>query len=396
MAISDICDQLLCTGCAVCSQVCPKNAISMSESEEGFLYPYVDDSCIECGLCVKKCPVNNDIEKNPATFYMGWHKELDVLGNSSSGGFFTALSRYVFGIEGVVFGAAKNENNHIVHTMARNEEEMSPLRLSKYYQSYVGENYILVKEHLNKNIPVLFSGTACQVAGLKSFLGKQYKELLTIDVLCHGIASKKVVDAFIRSKEKQFGKKITDFHFRVKEKERGWFDGGGTRMHLFFEDGSSVTEPGKYDTFFLGFNNNFFLRESCYRCKYCGTDRLSDFTLADYWKCDHPGIISEEQKKLGVALVLANTGKAKAILKKICDQVTLYEIDGAAAISHNRALVEPQKRPLIRDVFFHMLGEKDYDSIIQRHFHKRFRNRKIKKLLKLIMPPSLYKRYFKD
>ena len=86
----------------------------------------------------------------------------------------------------------------------------------------------------------------------------------------------------------------------------------------------------------------------------------------------------------------------KAILKKICDQVTLYEIDGAAAISHNRALVEPQKRPLIRDVFFHMLGEKDYDSIIQRHFHKRFRNRKIKKLLKLIMPPSLYKRYFKD
>ena len=243
---------------------------------------------------------------------------------------------------------------------------------------------------------VLFTGTACQVGGLYSFLGKTYENLITIDVLCHGVASKKVVDAFIVSKEKQYKKKITDYHFRVKEKERGWYNGGGTRMHLFFEDGSSATEPGKYDTYFLGFNNNFFLRESCYKCKFCGTDRVSDFTLADYWKCNHPDIISEEQKKLGVSLILANTGKAKAILSDIGDEVSLFEIDGTDAISHNRALVMPQERPDIRNEFYSLLTRMDYDDIIHSQFRDRFRKRTIKKLLKHVMPLSLYSRFFKD
>ena len=406
MAISNICDQTFCTGCAACSQVCPKKAIVMRESEEGFLYPVIDDNCIECGLCIKKCPINQEAinqeainqeaVKHPASFYMGWHRDKDVLVNSSSGGMFTALSRYMFRAGGVVFGAVKDENDCIVHTSACSEEELEPIRLSKYYQSFVGNTYAEVKELLDGKTPVLFTGTACQVAGLKSFLGKEYEHLVTADVLCHGVASKKAVDGFIKSKEKQYKKKLTDYHFRVKESGRGWYNGGGTRMHLFFEDGSSAVEPGKYDTFFLGFNNNFFLRESCYNCQFCGTERVSDFTLADYWKCDHPDIISDEQKKLGVALILSNTEKAEKILSCIDDQMMLYEIDGADAISHNRALVKPQERPEIRDDFYSLIAEKDYDSIIHSQFKERFVKRRIKRILKHFLPESVYGRYFKD
>ena len=396
MAIKCICAEEFCTGCGTCIQVCPKHAIKMQENQEGFLYPVIDNNCIECGLCVKKCPVNSVPQKHSATFYMGWHKDREILLSSSSGGLFTAISRYVFERHGVVFGAVKDGKGDIIHMAARSEEELAPLKLSKYYQSIIGDAYKIAKDYLVDGRMVLFTGTACQIAGLKNYLGKEYKNLITIDVLCHGVASKRVVEAFIKSKEKQFKKKVTDYNFRVKEAERGWYNGGGTRMHLFFEDGTSITEPGKYDTYFLGFNNNYFLRESCYRCKFCGTDRVSDFTLADYWKCNNPDLISEEQKKLGVALVLANTEKAKEVLSEIQDQVIMYEIDGTDAISHNRALDKPQDRPEIRNDFYTLLSNMDYDSIIYNQFKSRFRKRKIKILLKHVIPSSLYTRCFKD
>lgn len=395
MAVNCICDKNLCTGCAACSQLCPKSAISMQENEEGFLYPSISDACIECGLCIKKCPVNAEVEKYPTTFYMGWHKDKEVLLNSSSGGIFTAIAKYVFDRQGVVFGAAKNLENNIVHTFAENTDELNPLKKSKYYQSQIGESYREAKAFLDKNRLVLFAGTACQIAGLRIFLGKEYKNLITIDVLCHGVASKKIVDAFLKSKEKQFHKVIRDYHFRVKDKERGWFRGNGTRMHLLFEDGSSVIEPGKYDTFFLGFNNNFFLRESCYRCKFCGTDRVSDFTLADYWGCNNPEI-SEEQKKLGVSLILPNTDKARDILGELSEDLIYYQIDGTNAIARNRALVRPQDRPAIRDVFYKKMERKGYDPLIHSQFRKKFFKRKIKSVLRVVMPKRFYYKRFKD
>ena len=395
MAIQSICDKTLCTGCSTCCQVCPQAAITMDKNSEGFLYPTIHNHCVECGLCIKMCPINSQVSKNPATFYMGWHKDLEILKKSSSGGFFSILAEYVIARGGVVFGAVKNQKNEIIHTYVESMAEMDPLRLSKYYQSNVLKTYRVAKNFLLSNRMVLFTGTACQIAGLRNYLGKEYDHLLTMDVLCHGVASKKVVDAFIKSKEKQFKKRITDFHFRVKEEKRGWYNGGGTRMHLYFEDGSEAVEPGKYDTFFLGFNNNYFLRESCYHCKFCGTDRVSDITLADYWKCDHPEI-SEEQKKLGVALILANTELGKKILTDVKRNVEIFEIDGNDAILHNRALVQPQERPELRDHFYSLLKTKDYDQIIHGQFKSRFLKRRIKRCFKHIIPSALYYKIFKD
>lgn len=396
MAIKSIGGIEWCTGCAACSQVCPRGAITMEENEEGFLYPSISDACTECGLCVKRCPINVKVKKQPATFFMGWHKDKNVLLNSSSGGIFTALAKYVFDRQGIVFGAVKDQKNCIVHSSAQNMEELEAMRRSKYAQSQIGESYRQTKVFLEEKRMVLFTGTACQIAGLRSFLGKEYQNLITVDVLCHGVASQKVVDSFIASKNKQYHQTVRDYRFRIKDNTHGWYRGNGTRMHLFFEDGSSAVELAQYDTFFLGFNHNVFLRESCYRCQYCGTDRVSDFTLADYWGCHVHPEISEEQKKQGVSLILPNTDKAKDIFNAITEMLICYPIDGVNAIARNRALSSPQERPSIRDSFYKTLEREGYDPVIHRHFRSLFLKRKVKKILRMIMPRKLYNKRFPE
>ena len=230
MAIDRICDALECTGCGACVQLCPKSAIQMIENTEGFRYPQIDaGKCIECAVCVKSCPTTHDTPKHEAEFFMAWNRDPKILRTSSSGGVFTALARYVFRRGGVVFGAVKDAVSwEVLHVAARDERELEPLKLSKYYQSDAARVYSQVKAELNDGNWVLFSGTACQIAGLYAYLGNRpWDTLITVDVLCHGVASKKVVNGYVQSKEKHFKKKIRDFDFRVKQQKVGWNSGGG-------------------------------------------------------------------------------------------------------------------------------------------------------------------------
>lgn len=237
----EICDRILCTACGVCVNICTKNAITMKEDSEGFLYPAIDESiCVNCGLCRKVCIINKEIPTSASSFYMAWHRNDEVLKRSSSGGVFTALAEYVLSRNGVVFGAAKDpETQEVCHIMIDNEKDLDLLRLSKYYQSNTKMVYQHVKEMLMHNRYVLFSGTACQVAGLYSALDRWHigpeiirgggtaRRLITADVLCHGCTSRKAVACYIKAKEKQYKKKILDYHFRVKTKDVGWQSGGG-------------------------------------------------------------------------------------------------------------------------------------------------------------------------
>ena len=260
MAISQICKRNNCTGCALCEQVCPNKAIAMKIDSEGFRYPVIDDKkCIECGLCIKKCPNNCNVNTNKSDFYMGWHKDKDILLSSSSGGAFSALADYVLKKDGVVFGVCKDSDTREVrHIYVSSEEELEKLKLSKYYQSNMSDVFSAVKNFLCDDRLVLFTGTACQIAGLYSYLEERtIDNLITVDVLCHGVPSKKVIDAYIESQEKRFKKKVVDFSFRIKEGKMGWRR--GTRMKLSFSDGTHYSFDSKYDTFFLGFNENYFL-----------------------------------------------------------------------------------------------------------------------------------------
>lgn len=378
-----ICETNQCTGCEACVQVCPVNCITMKASAEGFFYPITDESkCIKCKKCVKTCPNNSEVIKRSSNFYMGWHKDTEVLRNSSSGGAFTAIADYVFDRHGVVFGAYFDDERHTVyHVTIEKKEDLNKVRLSKYFQGRIFDSYKNVKEFLDTGRLVLFSGTACQIAGLYAYLGCNIKtkpeNLVTIDILCHGVTSKKVVDAYIKSKERKYRKKISTFRFRLKPDQSDWMEGGGTRMRLDFVDGTSKVQNKGTDTFFVGFNNYLFLRENCYQCRYTGEDRIADFTLADFWGVPLDKI-PEKQRKYGVSLVLTNTEQASRILKELTGEFYYKEIDRKLAIPYNQSLKAPGEKDPNRDNFFQNLDQTDFDKLVHKYCKDYFIKRRIK------------------
>ncbi len=400
----EICNHLSCTACGACKNVCSKSAISMREDSEGFLYPYIDESsCVNCGLCQKVCPANKDTPVSAATFYMAWHKNDEVLQKSSSGGVFTALADYVLVRNGVVFGAVKNpDTQEVCHIMINNVQDLDKLRLSKYYQSDTKNVYQQIRGLLMQDRFVLFSGTACQVAGLYSALDKwkvnreiiwggASRRLITADVLCHGCTSRKAVSCYIKTKEKQYKKTIKDYYFRVKTKNVGWQSGGGTRMKLEFSDGTYKVEDKASDTFFVGFNNYLFLRESCYQCKYCGTDRISDFTLADFWGVDSHEV-PPKQMLLGVSVMCANTDMAKEMLPELSNSLYIEKIDSQKAIPYNLTFSQPGDRPKIRDSIFKRLENQNFDSVVKHACWKYYLKLDVKQTIKKCIGESRYKK----
>lgn len=392
----DICSTELCTGCGLCVNLCPKQCITLHDAKDGFAYPVVDEKqCVGCRLCEKRCPINNELTKSQGYFYMGWHKSQEVLQNSSSGGIFTALATAVLKENGVVFGAKFDPvTRNVVHDYIRSADELDSLRWSKYYQSQMGDVYKYVKQFLMEGKKVLFTGTACQIAAVYAYLGKERNQpnLYTMDVLCHGVASKKTVLSYIRDKEKEYKKEITNFKFRTKI--NGWQDGESSRMQLFFADGSTVLQDKFADTFFYGFNHNLFLRESCYHCKYCGQERIADITVGDFW-----GVLEEKVGKKamgqGVSVITVNTKKAEQLIQASSEELELYEIDGNEAIPYNRAFTEPNVRPPYRENFFEIMEKKSFDRAVSKDAPYYFFKQKIKKVLLMVVPEDVVKSILK-
>ncbi|WP_295357346.1 Coenzyme F420 hydrogenase/dehydrogenase, beta subunit C-terminal domain [uncultured Succiniclasticum sp.] len=368
-----ICSLKECTGCEACVAVCPVNCISMKENKDGFYYPEINiDKCIECKKCVKTCPNNTTIKRGTPKFYMGWHKNTDILLNSSSGGAFTAIAMLVLQEKGVVYGAFFNERKHCVeHIGIDSVDSLAKLRLSKYFQSRIYDCYKKAEIDLKGGRYVLFTGTGCQVAGLYQYLNREYDRLLTVDVLCHGITSKKVVDEFIRSKKKKYKKEISTFRFRIKPPDSNWMSGGGVKMRLDFSDGTQIIEEKGADTFIVGFNANLFLRESCYSCKYVGTKRISDITLSDFWGVDLKRI-PEAQKRNGVSLIIANSDRGKGTVAKLVQDMIIMPVDSESATKSNRSLKEPCIPNDKRGSFFAQLGKNDFDSLVKRYLWKTY------------------------
>lgn len=386
-----ICDLTACTGCEACKQVCPVDAISMVKTREGFYYPSINnESCINCKQCVKVCHINQNVKKHTPLFYMGWNKDEDVLVHSSSGGAFTALAKYVLEKGGVVFGAYMDSmTKQIYHIPVYDIFELDKLRMSKYYQGSLNNTYKDAKKLLDSNKFVLFSGTSCQIAGLLSFLGKQYNNLYTVDILCHGFTSEKVVASYISCKEKKYRKTIVDYKFRLKPQDNDWCAGCGCGVKYFFADGTNLVNKDKYDTFFLGFNDYLFLRDSCYQCKYSGNERISDFTIADYW-----GVTSKEvgthEMKYGVSLILFNTEKAQNIITNLQNDMVLIKIDGKNAINNNQALVMPSSYNANRKRFFELINNKSFDQIIKRIYFNYLIRKRIKNGIILFLGEKRY------
>lgn len=341
----EIIDKQRCCGCSACIQICPKQCISLVPDNEGFQYPNIEiDNCINCGLCNKVCPIINEKEKRqPYKALAVKNKDKSVVAKSSSGGIFYYIAECVLSEGGVVFGAKFNNDWEVVHDYTEDLEGLDSLMTSKYVQSSIGNNYAKAKEFLEQGRKVLFSGTPCQIAGLHSFLRREYGNLLTMDFLCHGVPSPKVWDKYLmreikynyKSKYHQSSVELLGVKSAIKSvsfrnKSLGWKN--YRVVFEFFEPQCDhdkkdlvLSYPHKDNPYMKGFLNNLYLRPSCHKCKFKKFQSQSDVTIGDFWSINR--IRPDFYDHGGVSMVFLNTSKAEFILQsdKITYIVTAYE-----------------------------------------------------------------------
>lgn len=338
-----------CCGCNACVQACPKHSIRMQEDSEGFLYPFVDrESCIDCGLCERVCPVINQNEpQKPVVTLAAVNSDESVRLASSSGGIFTLLAERTIDNGGVVFGAAFDENWDVKHICIDSKSELTKLRGSKYVQSTIGNCYKEAKTHLSAGKEVLFSGTPCQIAGLKRFLHKEYKNLKTMDVVCHGTPSPKVWRKYLNEVSSMYNiAQITDIQFR--DKTEGWKN---FSISIKYKDkeGAEKTfrETLNENVFMRCFLSNLCLRPSCYACPERNGKSGSEITLADLWGAENicPGLDDDK----GVSLVLLRNKEFSlpGFVKK--------EIEYSKAVMYNPSIESDVALPDKRNRFFRLL-----------------------------------------
>lgn len=347
-------DKSQCCGCHACASICAKHCITMQEDNEGFLYPIVDEkACTDCGLCEKVCPVINQSEpRRPLKVYAAKNANEEVRLKSSSGGIFSLLAEAVIREGGVIFGAKFDKDWNVVHAWTDTKEGIADFRGSKYVQSTIGNTYREAREFLKLGRKVLFSGTPCQLAGLRKFLRKEYDNLLTVDVVCHGVPSPLVWRKYLeetREKlraERDAGKNtvssslmempvITGISFR--DKTHGWKKFGfRLRYAASKAAGNSVSssandsertllQPFPENVFMKGFLSNFYLRPSCYACTARTGKSGSDISIADFWGVQNYYPEFDDDK--GIGLVLVNTEKGSISYNQLnaCSIETTYE-----------------------------------------------------------------------
>lgn len=374
-----------CCGCGSCVQKCPKQAISMVEDEEGFLYPQINNErCINCGLCSKVCPQlkkNKKIDNEyPKAFAMR-SKNNEELSKSSSGGIFSVIADYVFENDGVVFGAAYDDELNVNHIKAESRKELEPLRSSKYVQSNIGETYKETETLLKEGRIVFFTGTPCQIAGLNSFLNKEYDNLITCDLVCHGVPSQKLFHTYIEYLSKKFNSRVIKYNFRSKEKN-GW----GLFSKVETEDGKIRYINPDFDPYYSNFLESTIYRLNCYQCHYTNYNRVSNITLADYWGISgiHPSFYREE----GNSLILINDKKGEQIFEKITDKIEYIQTELEKAANHNKNLIRPSKYSNERQKIYLGIYEKNPEQYIKENLKVKLTG---KKIIKSIIPNKMQK-----
>lgn len=327
-----------CCGCTACENICGHQAISMKEDEKGFVYPHVDaDKCVECGLCEKVCPYNRDREFfdlhfTPQYFAVRCLNPAE-LSKSQSGGAFYLLSQMILDEGGVVYGCSFGDYFRVEHHRAQTVEARDRMRGSKYVQSDLSDIFSQIKFDINKGRLVLFSGTPCQVAGLRSYFGKKHPDnLITIDLLCHGVASPRFWHLYLVMLENMKGCKIVDV--KMRDKKYGWLSSDET---YFF----SKSEMHR-NTFYSLYYSCYISRESCFQCPYTNKNRVGDITIGDYhgWNKSHTQYADDK----GMSLVIVNSLRGKNLLNSLLGNKDVYCESTEISDSDHVALTSPAKR----------------------------------------------------
>lgn len=351
-----------CTGCGACYNKCPVNAIEMKEDRKGFLSPVVDtDICTNCGLCTKHCPVINREyirkykEKQPDCYAMMASDK--IRSQSSSGGMFSVLAEYILSNNGIVCGASYSENyTYVEHVIVDNKDNLGYLRGSKYVQSNTRQTYKEIENHIKKGGWALYTGTPCQIAGIRAYLKKDYDNLILVDIVCHGVPSPKVYRKYLQ--EKANGRELIKSDFRDKA-----FWGWGTATSFFFDDGSTYRGSCYEDAYWRAFLGGLSTRECCSTCEYANIDRIGDFTIGDFWGVGTLDKSCDDGR--GTSLVMCNSQKAKELVGKLRNKFRLFQKISHSAVeelakTRNGQLLYPKEKHWAHERFFWLLDMKPF------------------------------------
>lgn len=358
-------DWSACCGCYACISACPVKCISMKPTEEGFMYPVIEDTsiCINCGLCTRVCPAEQENTNNASSvFYAAYSNNKNVIMQSSSGGIFGELAEFFLKQGGIVFGAYLNNEHRLSHVAIQSVNEIAKLQSSKYIQSEIGNCYSECEEYLKKGKTVFFTGTPCQIQGLKLYLKRNYDNLFMADVICHGVPSQKMFAAYVDFLEKKHHAKLVDINFRDK-KRNGW----SITLRYTMEYPSGKRKDfyliSKLSEYFTGFLGGYISRESCYKCQYSSMKRPGDITMGDFWgyQKTRPDLRHDE----GLSIILVNTIKGRNLLCNLNGvNIRLDEVSGdSLAASENKNLYKPTRRPEERGSIYTELDSDGFNMI---------------------------------
>lgn len=355
-----------CCGCHACAQICPRQCITMRQDTEGFLYPQIDEAaCIHCNLCEKVCPIlhsqQEPKDKAPEA-YAAINRDDEIRSQSSSGGVFTLLAEYILEQGGVVFGAAMADDQHSVrHIAVETLEKLAPLRGSKYLQSTIDNTYNEAKQALQAGRKVLFTGTPCQIEGLKSFLqGREYPNLYCMDVICHGVPSPLVWQTYVSEQETRAGAPARRTFFR--HKKYGWKT---FALLLEFSNNKAYECVLSKDAFMQAFLQNACLRPSCHACHFKKLNRVSDITVADYWGVQSQQPDMDDDK--GTSLVLLHSSKGQQFLNAVREELRLKPVQAEQALKGNSAMTRSAAPHKNRQLFFANLGTLPFEELVRKY-----------------------------
>lgn len=349
-----------CCGCGNCAIVCPKHCIEMRPNSRGFLFPAIDhESCIHCGKCENSCPVLNTESEDAedTAFFAAINQNKAERVASSSGGFFPVLAEYVLDMGGVVFGAAFDEGaHHLHHIIIKTKEELISQRGSKYIQSDLEKSFSTAESLLKAEQTVLFTGTPCQIAALYSYLGCSYPKLITMDVICHGVASPMLWSKYTEELEVRYKSKMRNAAFR--DKKYGW---RAYSMCISFQNGKTYRQFFKQDPFGKAFLSNLMLRPSCFECSFKTIQRPSDFTAGDFW--GNGKLMPDDD--YGISLILIHSEQGKRIWKEIGKCFEFKELSKERAVKGNTSLYESVKCTMDIDRFYDRVSHEGFSNAVE-------------------------------
>ncbi len=313
-------EKAMCTGCGACCKVCPQDCLHLVPDQYGFPYPEIDGKCINCGICDLICPVLHKHRYSSQTAYAAWSRDEEIRMRSSSGGVFTVLAERILSDMGSVYGAVYAEDFSVRHERISNVKKCNG---AKYVQSNLDNTFHSIKEDLENGRPVLFSGTPCQNAGLKSFLQKDYGNLICVDFICHGVPSPHAWRSYIKFREKKDTKSGFIRDINLRSKKSGWSHYAYS-VEFSYSDGAQYLVPNGDDIYMKMFVNDYINRLSCSACAFKGENRCSDITLGDFWGIWD--LYPDMDDNKGVSSVIVSTEKGGGFIKACSDDLYIRRV----------------------------------------------------------------------